>query len=514
MQSDQTQTNNKDTSRKKQANIPLPGLPGLEAAALQETPAGMRAALRMELGRQLAAALLGGRVDLAECEAGWDLLDRGGRPLVETPDGLATVDLQTGELEALATPWRAARYAALVLRAAEPDNHLVGILDDGEAGEYLGGCAAWKSSLRLDPTWCEAMGRRSRGKAREGIRRAWKSLPKNEIAMIKYPMKNGQMNPRRMSRKLLTLTQPRHRNARTLDQIRTFNSAFALLRKCELWTDTVYAGVKGLEDHLTPDGPDVHGHLALISRFINRHDLQREWWIALNKAWKKEYGEGMEYMPGGLPMVDIRAVRKKGNVGGADTVSFDEAIDEVCKYITKGSDLVKPDKAGRYISGATLLELCDIARWPRMFELLGTARNPSPEAAGPLLDTSCISGGRPLEMLDDFWSQAQEPEERDKLESLGLRNESKRGPRERVEWQWNHAAARYEAKQRARPPTWRELMTQLPLAEWLHLMMGRARAGINFRLGWIAEHNPRCFLADMAGVVRINQTPAAEMCEE
>jgi hypothetical protein len=484
----------------------------MAAAALHSTPAADKAAKRIELGNALASAVVGHPLQLQCHKTGWDLVDRTtGHPLVEIDGQLHLVNPDTGEAGPALAVARTGRYAALLLRAALPQNHLVGIMDAGDKGSFMGAAAAWKSSLRLDPNWAEAMRRRSRGIARQAMVRMLKELPANEAAMRRYPMRNGAMNPRRLTLKLLTLTMPHWPGTSTLPMINLFNLAFRALTKTALYQQCVWGGIKGIEDALDWQGPHVHGHFLILSRYVDRGAWRMAWWQALNTAVKAQGGPGLEHMPGGLPFLDVRMVRRKDKAADGENVSLDEALDEVTKYVTKTSDLVTPDAQGRTVSGETLLELCDIERWPRMFELLGKARKPRPQGGGTRLDTACISAaGGVLDLLDSFWSEAQEPEEGDRLESMGLKNGSARGPRQALAWQWNHGKGGWEAKERIRPPSWRSLMTQLPLSEWLHLMMGRAERGFRFRLSWLKEHNPTLFLADMTGKIVAKQAPDLE----
>lgn len=473
-------------------------LPGMESAALRNTGAAERAATRMDLGQRLASSLLGCPVELRDQEDRWELVDRAsGRPLVQLEDDLHVVG-DGGEVGRRVAPERAGRYATLLLGAAQPGNHLVGILDGGEKGEFVGGSTAWKSSLRLDPNWAETLRRRSRRILRKELMAMLRALPANEKAKRRYPMSNGKLNPQRLTLKMLTLAPPHAPGSKTLDQLQVINRALGLMRKRDLWTDAIWGGSKGLEDKLTWQGAHVHAHCLLLSRWIDRRVWQRAFWECLNKAWMEAYGHGMELMPAGLPMLDVRMVRKKGT-GGDDSVGLEDAIDECCKYVTKTSDLVEPDEEGRTVSGETLLELCDIDRWPRMFELLGACRTP-PAPAGTLLDTSCISdAGGVLKLVEDYWTQARERDEPSLSESLILNVASRAGVVDEPEWRSKAERGEFLAKHREKPPSWRDLMGELPMHEWIHLMMGRARAGFAYRLGWLKEHNPTLMLVDMTG---------------
>lgn len=138
-----------------------------------------------------------------------------------------------------------------------------------------------------------------------------------------------------------------------------------------------------------------------------------------------------------------------------------------------------------------------------MFELIGKARNRRAKRAGTHVHTSCISVAEDFRNLLTLAREMEEgpAPEPDPLEKEWCSHHANddRGEREAIHWQWHHGEREYKAKARDRPATWRELMDQLDFGDWLHLMMGRAQAGFNFRLKWIKEHNPTCLLVDMTG---------------
>ena len=484
-------------------------LPGLEKEAILTTRGAVGEAIRVELGRKLACRILERELDLVQDRDTWHLVDPAtGLPVLYEDGQLHQVD-PGGALGACLDP-RAAAYASLLLRTSLPRNHMAGILTSKEnpshpdqAEGFLGGLCAHKWSLRLDPNWMAAMRSRSLAKARQRFRAMLKSMPKREKRLRTKRDRSGRLPATRLYDSLLTLTQSHRGLDTTLDQLRVFNRAFHGLTLSELWTKTVYGGVKGIEDKLDPDGPHVHGHLLLCHRWIDRHQLRREWWLQLDQARRKLGFSGLEYMPGGLPVVDIRLVKKIMPAGRElpGHVSQDSALNEVSKYITKTADLVQPDSQGRYIPAAVLLEQCEVRRWPRMFELLGACRERTAKRPSTFLDTSCISVARAVR---DALTQAREPEEGPIKEP---RAEERGGEREAIRWVWDYQKGEWKAKQKARPPTWRDLMDTLPFPDWLHVMMGRAERGYRYRLNWILEHNPLCFLVNLDGKLVAHQEP-------
>ena len=449
-------------------------------------PAGVQD-YRRTAGQDLASAVLGAPVELVQEGERWRLTS-GGNELEEQPEGWAMVDPATGEVGEIQGPARALRYAALLARAAAPDNHLVGVMDGGDSGKFMGSASLWKSSLRIDPNWAETMRRRTRQTARKAMKQVKKDLPENErIAM------DAGWNWR-LGFKLVTLTMPHH-GLDTMAQLQLFNGAFRRFSKMPEWS-RVWAGVKGVEDRITPAGSHVHCHFLLLSRRLDRSAWRMAWRDAL-QAQAEDMGIILDWhrIPDGLPMIDIREVKKQSKHRAGQTVTEDEALNEVSKYITKTADLIQPGPDGERVSPSVLVALCDVARWPRMFELLGKARSrkPAPAQPGACLDTSCISAAEePAEEPPSWYSESWEPEEEAELESR---------------------IRRYAAEcsqERKRPPSWRSLMLTKDLGSWLRIVMERAERGARFRLRWLKDHNPTAYLVDFLGNVVLNQAESDE----
>ncbi len=67
--------------------------------------------------------------------------------------------------------------------------------------------------------------------------------------------------------------------------------------------------------------------------------------------------------------VDVRLVREKGRPSSAE-VSLDHVLSEISKYMTKATSWLK-------VPTADLVEMAEVKRWPRCFEILGKWRNAS-----------------------------------------------------------------------------------------------------------------------------------------
>lgn len=447
---------------------PFGTLPGLEPTpdVVQSTsPAGIQQSKRrdsLELAQALAAAPVA---------------------LVQLDGGPALVNIETGEpLED-----RAAAFAALLMLSAEERNHYAGLLDGRDGATFLARGNLWRSSLRLDPTWMEALRRRSRKLAYRGISRMMDSLTAAERQARRYGWRH------RLTLKMLTLTMPHHAGTSSLDEVKRLNMALRLLMRRKWWQTTMAGGIKGVEDALDADGPHVHAHLLILSRFVDREILRHEWRECLELATRTVYGFGLA--EDCQVIVDIRLVKRKG--AKADELSWEAAVQEITKYITKPGDLFRPDATGRRISRETLLELCEVSRWPRMFELLGRCRKGTSQAQESALaaaaalvsihraylagDPIRIPKGIGWELVESWDPDLDGPEEKRKLIVEALKREPGTGP------------------QRIRPPSWRALLDILSLPEWLTIIVDRARRGRAFRLRQILEANPSAYLVMFDG---------------
>jgi hypothetical protein len=450
-------------------------LPGLEPeAAIDIHSRRYRAQIQKQEYRQIIASalaqkILGHSARLEHNESGLFVHE-------ENPEEDA------GPGEALKT-----RFAALMMLGAEPDNHVAGQFDGNEGDTFAGSSTLWKSSLRLDPSWMETMRKRTRKTARERFQAMRDQMKRNSLAdwyaYIKKDRKNRYLDI------FMTLTMPHRAESNTLEEVKRFNLAWRRLTKGDWWVSEapVFGGVKAIEDALTADGPHVHGHFALISKHIDQDKLHTEWTKALRWATRKLHGEELTSDP---LIPDLRAIVKRHPKDGLAFISMDDALDEICKYLTKPSDLLFPhiNRAGRTVhppSGDVLLGLCLVQRWPRMFELFRAARavQGSPKAVPPSLDTSCISVSPPPVPLPEFWEEGGiEPEER---ADFRLKCSS--------------ASVLGFAIKKEKPPSWRELMQTTTLSEWLQIIHARVLSGRRFRINWLRSYNPSLDVMTLSG---------------
>jgi hypothetical protein len=452
-------------------------LPGLEQHpdTIRRSKAAEVQKNRQDLGMRLAAVLAGGPITIHETERG---------PVI--------VNKETGEV----LEDEASAYAALLQLAAADENHLAALMAQDGGGAFFGGTALWKSSLRVDPNWMEAFRRRSRQRANLALRKMMEALPPEE----KAARANGWRH--RLTLKLLTLTMPHASGKSQLQEVERFQAAWTLFRKRDFWKARCWGGVKGVEDALSPDGSHVHGHVLNLSRFLEPVQLREEWRECVDQATRTLYGWGLaEDCP---VIVDVRIVTKRGRAraGGCE---LEEALQETCKYVTKPSDFLEPDEDGRTVDAGTILEVCQVQRWPRMFELLGEARMRGKKAttgreradaalaalvsihrayltAGPM----AIPENLRVELADRGAFDVEDDQESLRRVVAGLRDLAERGPK------------------RERPPTWRELLGRIPFGDWLRLVVKRCERGRKFRMRWLLEHNPTGIFCVFDGSVLTN----------
>jgi hypothetical protein len=82
-----------------------------------------------------------------------------------------------------------------------------------------------------------------------------------------------------------------------------------------------------------------HIHILAWSRWINQTELSKVWTDCVEKACAEIGVSCLVNTPHGRMIVDIRLARKKAS--GRGTIAIEDALQEVCKYLTKGSDFAK-----------------------------------------------------------------------------------------------------------------------------------------------------------------------------
>jgi hypothetical protein len=139
--------------------------------------------------------------------------------------------------------------------------------------------------------------------------------------------------------RFITLTMP---NLQT-DFKTTFEilfRAFSLLKKREIFTKNVTGAIYG---HETTVGAENHHHshihILAWSHWINQSELAEIWTQCVEKACAEIGVKCAVNTWHGRMIVGIQLARKKAS--GRGTIAVDDAIQEVCKYLTKNSDFEK-----------------------------------------------------------------------------------------------------------------------------------------------------------------------------
>ena len=448
-------------------STPLPGLEK-EPEVIQGSEASRKQSYRSGQTSDLADLLAGSPFEVGTSETG---------PFI--------VDLESGEM--MDGPRdRGAAFGLLLKLASEKENQASGCFEAPGGRNWFGAAALWKSSLRIDPNWLETMRRRSRATTREALRRMMDNLPEREKLARRYGWKQRQ------TLKLLTLTMPHLPGRGSVEEIRRINRAFSLLAKRSLWRRLVWGGVKGIEDALDADGPHVHIHALVLSRYVDRETFRADWGACLTEATREALEEDVEPITG---FIDVRRVKRKGAKETSDECGIETALNEVTKYVTKPADFLEPDKDGRRIPRNVLLELCEVERWPRMFELMGWAREQVRRhsrtrekrlelaaAAKAALDSihRAYLTGEPAEVPHHL---------RLELANLGAYDVEDDAEHHRRVVEGLLMLQKVPPK-KVRPPSWRELLETMPPSMWLQTMWDRWKRGRKFRLRQLMERFP------------------------
>ncbi len=442
-----------------EGSVILPGTDDTLCAGLMNGPKAERQRQRIMEGVTMARGLAGDAV------MNYRLATVDGKPVV--------VDKGTGEvLEAGPGQARALRFAFMHLLGADPANHAVGVVkevhEDGREELHEEGAAQTRHSSRLNTNYLEAMRRRNRKNARRAVTRCQGSMTQAEWYQHKHPHMRG-----RIAWSLLTLTLPRVDGMTPFLEVRRINRAMDLFRKRLTWKLKVRGAIKGVEMKLSvfmgQVGIHVHAHLLILAKWWKWEDLRAEWFQAVAKATEEVYAveldqEALEAQVEGGIVTDIRTVKTHHHEGEVD---LESALQETLKYITKPDDweaLVKAGQVGRDL----LLELEEIERWPRMFELMGKARE---DKAAPV-DPANAEGGRGfLDTACIFDGEVEGKEEPHPLDGslpglLDPQADPKGGPEAGLEEE-------PRPPPQVRAPSWRQLMNTLPIGEWLAVMVAR-----------------------------------------
>jgi len=285
---------------------------------------------------------------------------------VEVADRLAVAALACGSKLALGV-------ADMMRECSSPANVWTAQdLHNGD-GELFDGVGTYSScGARLCPSCSAALRRRARRRAR--------------VALDSCPLLTGE------HARLVTLTMPTVADASLLETMHAIERAWSLLRKRKFWRESVRAGIKGVEFTVTSLGYNTHIHILAVSRWIAHAGLRSEWTHCVRVAWRERGREIAFNTPSGEAIVDVRLVRAKAGASHA-SITQESALQEVLKYVCK------PD-AWLNVPESHLVEVAEVERFPRLFEVFGAMRasheTERASDADTSLDTPSISDGGQL----------------------------------------------------------------------------------------------------------------------
>lgn len=184
----------------------------------------------------------------------------------------------------------------------------------------------------------------------------------------------------------VVLTMPLQRGASVISSIEKINKAFRIMSNRKFWKTRVKGGIKSVEFTVRPDGYHVHIHLLVLSEHLPVNSETERRFERLRKRRRLFIGNLRDEMAyalkaaqialNGLPIVAVYDVKNRNlKARGNREISLEKALLETAKYITKSESWDK-------IPDASLVELAEITRWKRMFEILGASirRGESSEA--------------------------------------------------------------------------------------------------------------------------------------
>lgn len=491
-------------------------LPGLEKDAIPLHPKLGRELYRGQLQEEIAGKLAG---------------DDCGRRRVGLV-GNSLVDTETGEvLDATPGEYPELYISAMHTLAADPRFRWVGFRQGsdnrGEAESVPLGGSSWEVANRADPSYQARLKTRARREIAKALNRGWSRLHGAKI-----------LASRRYKERFVTLTAPTRDYTSRLEEWAFHNLALERLRETELFKDRVWGGVKNLEDPGI-DRPHVHSHSIWISLYVPQAALAWEWtrcaldafeeqdghrpadprqeWLEkgwnlemvmkaedqiaeakkrIKKARTKQEREDWEYklkeadfwmdaIRKDCFVVDVRLVGKNTT---PSTIEREEAIQEVCKYVTKTTDLLqRPQK--------DLLGLLLPPRAPRVFDTFGACRG-TQEQGNALLEALRAAaegaGNRAAALLDT--AAIISGAECSEMGQEGVEGKEK-----------TPQTASNPPPKKRRPPSWRKLMGVLPLSEFIRVMRLRAVSSSAFAMRRLQQ---RCIWAwTVAEVLELGECP-------
>jgi hypothetical protein len=285
-------------------------------------------------------------------------------------------------IERLAKPKSMAQAVAFRMRECSSNKNIF-VADDlmNSSGElFTGNGNLTQCKCRLCPPCQAEFARATRKTARAAV---------NQLDSIFDNYTKAKLGLRQRG---VLLTMPLMKKANVDTAMKRIQKAFGLLIEREFWKSRVYGGIKGIEFTVRVTGDETNGyhihiHLLLLSRFIpvdadteekferlrqmdnlthgNLHDTWKECLIAAGATvdTKRLVVEVCD----AVNRAERRAAEKTGRKLKRNSVSIEKAILETAKYLTKY-------ESWKDVQDSDLVEMAEIERWGRMFEVLGFGR--------------------------------------------------------------------------------------------------------------------------------------------
>jgi hypothetical protein len=242
--------------------------------------------------------------------------------------------------------------AQRIKKCASPSNRYTAKDLNNQSGECFDGFGnLFPCGAKLCYSCMAKAARRNKKIAEEAL----KIIKLERKSYLPFGLKKKTVEQQRL--RMITLTMPKVFLS-CVESTELVIRAFDLFRKLK-FTDTYFAGYIKTIEFTTREDDSYHNHIHLLAAcfFIPETIIKRLWRRCVQTA----------FIEKGL---DWRAATK--NLGDADklnvnlklTDSNENSLKEVCKYLTKS-------ESWENIPASHLLEIANIKRWRRMFELSG-----------------------------------------------------------------------------------------------------------------------------------------------
>jgi hypothetical protein len=237
-------------------------------------------------------------------------------------EGVKMSKLLEKSAEIVGSP-RGLAVADCIAETASPENlYFSSEQINFETGELFDGFGVLTEAVssRLCPSYQARMSKRARKMVREALKRV-KAVDGERL-------------------RFTTLTMPNLETSFELT-LEVLDAAIVLLKKRKWFKTNFRGGVQAIETAIRNAAHfHSHCHILAFSRWIVWTELGEIWTECVEAACKRFNVPLKIETAHGRLIVDVRLVVSKSR-DARQTISFDDAIQETCKYIVKGSDFKK-----------------------------------------------------------------------------------------------------------------------------------------------------------------------------